>query len=99
MQLLAQDEQALVIHHKFVGRGPDRRIEDTIHFVPQLLYVIVPVEQHNEETKRKLRMRSHPTVDVIVDKALALPSPAAATAVARVKHHRDHRDHVRHAVA
>ena len=47
VQLLAQDDEALVIHHKFVWRGAERRIEDTIHFVPQLLHV-VPVEQHND---------------------------------------------------
>jgi len=72
IQLLADHEQALVIHHKFVGRGPDRHIQDTIHFIPQLLYVIVPVEQHNDATKGKLRLRSHPKVDKIVDESLAL---------------------------
>ena len=54
VQLMEQQEQAMVVHYKYVGRGDTKRIVDTNHFPPQLLFVIVPVEQHNEWTKRQV---------------------------------------------
>jgi len=72
MQLLEANEEALVVHHRYSGRGEHKRIEDTIYFLPQLLFVIVPVEQHNERTKRQLRSKAHPPVQEVVTKALEL---------------------------
>lgn len=69
IRLLEDHEEALVIHHKYVGRGDKKRIVDTIHYLPQLLYIIVPVEQHNDRTKKQMRRISHPPVCEIINRA------------------------------
>ena len=72
IKLLKNTEQALVIHHNYFGRGKDKKLRDTIYYLPQLLYVIVPVEQHNDFTKQKLRRLSHPNVQTIINKAMEI---------------------------
>eukprot|EP01083_Nonionella_stella_P239030 837076_1 len=72
VRLLEKQEDALIIHHNYYGRGKNRKLKDTIHFLPQLLYIIVPVEQHNDETKKKLRQISHPRVNTIISKSMEI---------------------------
>ena len=70
IRLLEDHEEALVIHHKYTGRGDKKRIIDTIHYPPQLLFIIVPVEQHNDRTKLQMRRIAHPPVQQIINRAI-----------------------------
>lgn len=72
IRLLEDHEEALVIHHKYTGRGDKKQIVDTIHYLPQLLFIIVPVEQHNDRTKSKMRRIAHPPVQQIINRAMAI---------------------------
>ena len=72
IRLLEEHEEALVIHHKFTGRGDNRKIVDTIYYPPQLLFIIVPVEQHNDRTKSQMRRKSHPPVQEIINRAIQI---------------------------
>eukprot|EP00485_Elphidium_margaritaceum_P005895 CAMPEP_0202694980 /NCGR_PEP_ID=MMETSP1385-20130828/8697_1 /ASSEMBLY_ACC=CAM_ASM_000861 /TAXON_ID=933848 /ORGANISM="Elphidium margaritaceum" /LENGTH=1178 /DNA_ID=CAMNT_0049350929 /DNA_START=86 /DNA_END=3622 /DNA_ORIENTATION=+ len=66
VKLLESQEQALVVSHRYEGKGQDKRIECTLYFLPQLLHVIVPMELQSDDTKQRLRSMAHPEMADIV---------------------------------
>ena len=72
IKLREQHEEALVINHFYIGPPHNRRIKNTSHFLPQLLYVIVPHELQNEGTRAQMRKESHPSVANEVGKAMRI---------------------------
>jgi len=70
VKLVEHHEKALVVHHRYEGRGNDRRIKQTLYFLPQTLFIIAPNENYNEDTKKRLRQLSHPSVHDIIGKGI-----------------------------
>ena len=70
IKLREKIEKALVISHKFKGRVRDRKSVDTIHFLPQLLHVIVSNELQSDNTRQMTIEKSHAGINDIVTKSL-----------------------------
>ena len=62
-----------------MGRGRDRKIVDSSHFLPQLLHVIVPNTLQNENTRQMMREKSHPKINDVILKAVEINKELGAS--------------------
>eukprot|EP01084_Bolivina_argentea_P248271 415259_1 len=66
LKLHHENEKAMLVVHRYKWGTKKQEIEDTIHFPPQFVHILLTNNELKEETKSDRRRKSHPSVNEVI---------------------------------